>query len=377
MSRFTRMSQNSEPPKSKLGSIVFLVGTLMAILVLFPPWESKEERADRISSKVMKKVKMVEPDEPRLIERKKKVKDTNVKVLAIVKDINAFDKVLKESLEKSERLITQLDPLTQDGTIFNINKKAGKEAVLLNNDEYHLLNWCKELSKKTDGRFDISQKPFYDLWKFGGIRQTIANPKELASAKNLVGIAKLELDEENKTAHLPKEGMGLDLRLIYNALLLNQLKVDLKEAGILNYFVFAGADSISAGTKFDHGWTVSLQHPQKALSRYGILKSNDVAVAVNNEYSNGFEYKDKWYHPYLDPSTGQPARHSSTLVVVGKDLLAAKAISISAFLLKPEEAIKHVEKWQGYEVLTMDKNGKIFMTKGMENYVVIKEEKMY
>lgn len=375
MSRFQKRS-NYEPPKSNLGSIIFVLGTLAAFVILFPPWESKEERSEKMIARVMKKVKEAEPDTARFIERRKEFADIKLKVLAIVKDINAFDKVLNDSFANAKSVLMELNPENKKGIINKVNRMAGEKPVKVKDDEFALVKLLANFSAKAD-RFDITMKPYYDQWNYDKFKRKIADTKELEKAKKLVGVDKLKLDEANKTVFLTEKGMGLDLRLVYKSLVLTMLKAAFDGAGIENYFLLIGSDAVSHGKNNEEKWQYSLQHPVKSLYRFGTVFSDNKAIAVNNIYSDAFEYKGKWYNQFLDPKTGQPATKNYTIVVLGEDPLAAKIIAISAFDEDFEKAIKNIEAWEGYEGLVMDKQGKVHLTKGMEKLVKLKEEKLY
>lgn len=369
MSQFSSSKRNVEPPKSKIGAIVFLIGTLAAILVLFPPWESREERRDRIVSKVMKKVQEVEPNIPRLYERKKAFGSTRLLIKVVTDELVTFDTMIGPLFADIEATLNDLDTGNPSGSLARISKQAGIEPVKVDQNVFDLLNRLLKLSEDTGGVFDFTLLPYYELWGFDRDQMRIADPQVLETRVERVGWKKLKLDAEKQTAFLQQKGMGLDLRVVHSAVVLSKVRSALEKIKIVDYFVFFGSDALVSGRRQDAEWKMELPHPRKALHRYALLKPPTGCVMIANDYEKGFVHGAVRYHMYLDPKTGIPVQKTSSLAVIGPDPLQAKVLAYALFVLGEKEGLALIEKQAGYEVVMMNDRFEIGQSRGMGKFI--------
>ena len=90
-------------------------------------------------------------------------------------------------------------------------KKAGGPAVPVSPDLFAVLARAAEISRITDGTFDVTVGPVVRLWRRARRSQLLPDEKELAAAKALVDYRLIELDPVDRTVRLAKPGMQLDL----------------------------------------------------------------------------------------------------------------------------------------------------------------------
>lgn len=372
----TRYSENAPEPKSPIGAIVFVLGTIAAFLILFPPWKSEKERTEEVTEKVMQKVIQSEKNVIRSIERALPLGLDTLKAEIVTGDLAKLNPIVKEIFKETKAMHNMLNPTNELGEIYRINKFAGKRPVVVKEDIFEIVKAAKTLHEQTGGLFDVSLLPYYRLWHFGTHKAGIPDEKKLDAWSRGVGMERVQLDEKAKSVYLPIKGMGLDFRMMKRGLLLDYVKNRLLEEGFTDFFLLIGSDAIAHGKmKEGQSWRISLQHPKKALVRYGSALFDDAAVVTANYFEKSFVKNGKRHHPYLHPKTGRPGYKTLTVAVRARSAAIGEALAYAAFLLGPKKGVEFLDKFEGVEGVIMDVYQKTHETKNAAKYFTIKERK--
>ncbi|MBI5853250.1 MAG: FAD:protein FMN transferase, partial [Planctomycetes bacterium] len=94
-----------------------------------------------------------------------------------------------------------------------LNRIAARapSAVAVPHELMVVLERSKALHRATGGAFDVTAKPFVQLWRVSRRLGELPPPERLRRAADFVDIGALELDLDAGTARLAREGMWLDL----------------------------------------------------------------------------------------------------------------------------------------------------------------------
>ncbi|MCH8140687.1 MAG: FAD:protein FMN transferase, partial [Proteobacteria bacterium] len=63
------------------------------------------------------------------------------------------------------------------------------------------------------------------------------------------------------------------------------------------------------------------------------------------------------YHHILDPSTGDSARATRSVTILGKEATFTDALSTSVFVLGPVEGLKLINRLPGVDAIVIDAEG--------------------
>src|SRR5713101_5035495 len=116
----------------------------------------------------------------------------------------------EEALDEIERLEAQLSFYRSSSEISDLNARAAKEQVAVDPRLFRLLQRARALSEATEGAFDITVAPLMRCWGFVGGKGRLPDPEELAAARAIVGMERIELDESEFTVRFTAEGVTLD-----------------------------------------------------------------------------------------------------------------------------------------------------------------------
>jgi thiamine biosynthesis lipoprotein len=250
---------------------------------------------------------------------------------------NAFNKAFS-AIDRIEKIASMYD---EDSELNRINRTAHKRPVALSDDLFLLVKTSMELSRNSDGAFDITVAPLVRLWKpFIKGKALMPTAKEIKKTLEAVGYKKITLDEKRKTIFFTRRGMAIDLSAIAKGYAVDNAVAELKKAGCRSAIVRAGGDLYCLGKKnFYQPWHIGIRDPKNENNILGILYLSDKAVATSGGYEQ-FRYKEgKTFTHLIDPSTGYPKdkAYFSITVTAPNCMLAdgiATAVSVGGDDLK-------------------------------------------
>lgn len=204
-----------------------------------------------------------------------------------------------------------------------LNQAKAGEKVLLSNGLAKFLYQCQEYVLLSEGRFDPTIKPLYDLWESKLKNNQIPTTQELEALKEYVGWHHLKLEGQSVTKSHDK--VAISLGGIAKGLGVDLVLDSLQKAGFKNIFVNWGGEIRSLG-----------QHPQnrqwKALVRFwkpmkeGFVVLNDSALATSGDYLQNWTHslndKKRTYTHIVNPNT-------FSLIEMKKDTVSSVSIETS------------------------------------------------
>ncbi len=288
-----------------------------------------------------------------------------------------YDDNLKEEIEAAlKRFDGSLSPFNDTATITRVNHN---EDFVPDTFFINVFRRSMEISKETDGAFDITVAPLANAWGFGFKKGTFPDSAMIDSLQEITGYTKVKLSAEGKILKQDPRIM-LSCSAIAKGYAVDVIAQLLEQKGIRNFMVDIGGEIVVRG-----------ENPKKGLWRIGINKPVDDSLSVNQEiqtvlnisnigmatsgnYRN-YYYKDgKKYAHTIDPRTGYPVQHNIlSATVIARDCMSADAYATAFMVMGLEEAEKFANAHPDIDAcfIYSDENGKLqtFLTKGMEKYV--------
>ena len=203
-----------------------------------------------------------------------------------------------------------------------------------------------EVSKKTDGAFDITVAPFVNLWGFGFQNSTNVTQNVIDSLKEFVGIKHIKLQDGILTKKDSRT--MLDCNAIAKGYGVDAVCNFLQENGARAFMVEIGGEVRVCGTNpKGNKWRIGINEPvDDSLSVnneiQNVIEVKDVAMATSGNYRNFYVKDNIKYAHTINPKTGYPVQHtllSST--VLAKDCMTADAYA-TAFMVCGIEKAKNI-----------------------------------
>ncbi len=198
-----------------------------------------------------------------------------------------------------------------------------------------------EVSRITDGAFDVTVGPLVNLWGFGpgGLVSQPPSDAAIAAAMESVGYTKMQADCPEKLVRKDHEAMYVDLSGWAKGLAVDEVARVLDGAGLENYLVEIGGELRVKGLNSEVvNWKLAVEAPStSARVPHAVIHVSDTSVATSGDYRNYFEHDGTNYSHTIDPRTGRPVTHDLTAVtVVHPSTAYADAMATGLLVLGPD-----------------------------------------
>ena len=254
-----------------------------------------------------------------------------------------LSKSIKAELMKVD---CSLSPFNEKSVITAINENQPVKPDDMFFDVYQL---AMQVSKDTDGAFDITVAPLVNAWGFGFKNGIEPTRSLLDSLKQIVGYQKVSW--ENGRIHKQDPRIMLDCSAIAKGYGSDVVARFLRSRGVTNYMVEIGGEIVTKGVNERRvPWKIGVTKPSddplaESQELQTLLNLTDKALATSGNYRN-FYYKDgKKYAHTIDPKTGYPIQHNIlSATVIGQQCAVADAYATAFMVMGLDGAKKVLER---------------------------------
>ncbi|MFV0417700.1 MAG: FAD:protein FMN transferase [Dysgonomonas sp.] len=232
------------------------------------------------------------------------------------------------------RFDDSLNPFKATSVIAKVNNN---EEVVLDTFFINVFNRAQEVSKISDGLFDITVSPLINAWGFGFKNMDNVTPHMIDSLKQLVGYHKIRLQDGKIFKDNPN--IQINTSAIAKGYSSDVIAYLLESYGICNYMVEIGGEVHAKGLS-PKGlcWNIGITEPvDKNIYDYEhlqtILRLCNKSMATSGNYRNYYVKDNKKYAHTIDPRTGYPSQSNVlSATVVADDCMTADAYA-TVFML--------------------------------------------
>ena len=274
-----------------------------------------------------------------------------------------------DEIRRVEKLMTDWErPGEPPSDIVRINKAAGKKPVKVSPETIEVIEKSLEMSRRSEGAFDITFAAMHGLWKFDeDMDKSIPLPEEIAERRKLINWRDVLVNAKAGTVKLRRAGMRMGLGGIAKGYAVDRCSAVLRAAGLENFMVQAGGDLYVAGRKGSANWMVGVRDPRGGprdiIARMPI---QDHAFSTAGDYERGFVLNGRRYHHIIDPKTGYPATASREVTIFAPNAFLADALDDSVFILGPKKGMELVDSYPDCATLIVDAQNKVWISKSLE-----------
>lgn len=226
-----------------------------------------------------------------------------------------------------------------------------------------VVRYALDISRRTEGAFDITVSPLIDLWGFYDDAPRVPETSEIDRCMERIGYEHLVLEEDRLVKTRPD--IRIDLGAIAKGHAIARTIDSLKSDGVTSALVDAGGDVYALGRKGSRFWHVGIKGPRREKI-LGYLEAEDTAVVGSGDYERFFTRDGVRYHHIFDPRTGYPAEGGmSGITLVSPDPMAADGWATALFVLGPVEGMKMADSLADIEVVMVTTSGEILLSSGL------------
>lgn len=287
------------------------------------------------------------------------------------------DRNLQKNIEAEMKKVDDaLSTFNKNSIISKVNEN---KSVELNDMFIDIFNLAQDISKDTDGAFDITVAPMVNAWGFGFKEGTPPTKHVIDSLKAFVGHDKVELKGGKIIKKDPR--IMLDCSAIAKGYGVDVVTDYLKKEGIKNFIVEIGGEIVSSGISEKRlPWKIGVTKPvddslKQDQELQTVLNVTNKAMATSGNYRNFYYKNGKKYAHTIDPKTGYPVQHSILSATVLADRCAVADAYATSFMVmgldKTKEILKTHPELMVY-IIYADSlgNNKIWYSSSMKEKIV-------
>lgn len=267
--------------------------------------------------------------------RSKYILDTIVEISATSKSKNVSSEIAKtfKLIEELENKFNEYDPTSM---LAKINS-SDEERFVMDPDLYAMLVIADSLWQITEGSFDPTIKPVWDLWDFGAEEPATPDSTSIRAELGRVDFSRIKYDKD--WLHKP-----IDIEITFGAIakgyILDKALDYMKDRHLLKGFINSRSSMTFFGYKISP--LVYIQHPRKADDSIASFRVNNLSIGTSGDYQQYFEQDGQRYHHILDAHTGRPVQNIFSVTVVAEKAAWADGLCTALFTVDPEVALEKV-----------------------------------
>ncbi len=256
-------------------------------------------------------------------------------------DREAGKRLIARSVAEIERLEAIFSLFRPDSALSQLNRAGHLDNPPL--ELVELLAFSTLLARRTDGAFDPTVQPLFDLYA-AHFSRTDADPAGPSSRDIDVVLARVDhraVEIASDHLRLTRKGMAITLNGIAQGYVTDRVASLLRAEGLENVLLDLG--EISAHGRHPEGrpWRAAVRDPaRRAGSLLDVeLGRADGLTALATSGGYGFHFDPAGRHHHLfDPATGRSAEHYISVSVTAPDALTADGLSTALSALAPTRA---------------------------------------
>lgn len=231
-------------------------------------------------------------------------------------DGKALESAVNTALADIDKKLSNYRP---DSAIEIFNHNPSSDSQLVGDEIVALIKVAGKVSQASQGCYDLTIKPLFDLWGFQGDALSIPDEAVLQQARAEIGLDKVVVVDDS---HLRKPAnVRVDVSSVAQGYSVEKISRVMEGLGVRNYLVEIGGELKTHGHKPDgSAWRIAVEKPlpgeQRLLKVLTTPKDRPFAVMTSGTYRHYFDVNGQRYSHILDARTGKPVTHDLVAVTV-------------------------------------------------------------
>ncbi|HPJ82638.1 MAG: FAD:protein FMN transferase [Bacteroidales bacterium] len=286
---------------------------------------------------------------------------------------SAFPDIVEQTLASGfERINNSLSIYNNHSLISRINKNLTQETDSLFRTVF---NRSMDISILTNGAFDISAAPFFDLWGFGFEKRDILRQDSLELVRQYTGMDKFRL--EGTALYKADPRCSLSMNAIAKGYACDLIAGELSELEITDMLVEIGGEIVCRGLNpKKRPWRIGIDSPVDGNIHPGeniqaVITMTDKGLATSGNYRNYYIENGKKYAHIIDPQTGLPVKHNLlSATVIAPDCMSADAFATALMVMGLAASIDFLNQHPELGAYLIYEQGGVFKTYATDNIII-------
>lgn len=232
-----------------------------------------------------------------------------------------------------------------------------------------LLSEGLDITRESDGAFDIAIAPLTSLWDFTAEDPKAPDDADIQKVLPLCSSDGVTIDGQDIT--LPSDDIQFDVGAIAKGYIADRLKDFLVKKGVNSAIINLGGNVLCIGSKPDGTpFKVGIQKPFADRNETeAVMDITGKSVVSSGIYERCFKQNGKLYHHILNPKTGYPYDNSLiSVTIISDQSVDGDALSTTCFALGLEDGLKFAEK-KGVQAVFITEDYELHYTDGFQDEI--------
>ncbi len=247
---------------------------------------------------------------------------------------------IRDGVAEARRLEREFTSFDSQSALSELNRQAGTGFHRIPIELFEILAQSKDLSRLSNGTFDVSVGPLIELWNGAAARDKWPAAEEIEASRRMVGYGNIRLRSPDE-AELALPGMELDLGGIGKGYAADRIAEELRGFGARSALINFGESSIVALGPVGEtaGWPVWIRR-KKTVE--GPLRLRDCALSTSGSFGHSHRISHRRVGHVIDPRTGRPLLEERQVTVIAPTATEAEGWS-KALLIEPAAMLRTLE----------------------------------
>ncbi len=251
------------------------------------------------------------------------------------------------------QIMSDFDPTSELSRLSHT--AATPDFVPISCDLFRVLAAADQLSRQSEGAFDITIGSLTKQWRRARRRKELPSPHKLGEGLKATGHQNVLLDKKRPAVKLLKPGMKLDLGGIAKGFAADEALLVLSKLGYKRALVNASGDmAIGDPPPGEKGWKVAVAALKPDGKPTHKLLLSNCGIANSGDAWQHVVIAGKRYSHILNPTTGLGLTRSSSVTVIAKDCMTADSFASAISVLGPGKGIQLANQTPGLRALVVE-----------------------
>ncbi len=280
-------------------------------------------------------------------------------------------RALRASLAEVDRINRLMSFWDSASQITRINRAAGRQPVVVDQEVYDLIQRTLRISELSDGAFDITFASADKIYRFDRQEHpALPDPALVRASVARINYRNVLLDPQHRTVLLREPGMRINLAGVLQGYGVRRARQVLAGLGIGGGLLNGSGDILCWGRQADGSkWRIAIGDPKRSGGAAAWLETTDMAVVTAGNYEQFFTVKGQVYGHIINPRTGYPATGIRSVTIMCPDVELADCLDEVVFVLGPEQGLAFINKLQGVSCTLITDDNRTLVSRGLQlNY---------
>lgn len=273
-------------------------------------------------------------------------------------DASTVKKAVDDELARMDKVLSNY---RDDSVIEQFNAQQTTDSIEVDAELVALVEDARKIHRASNGCYDLTIKPLFDLW---GFKKDVFSPPSDADLAQTMAVIGLDNLVTVDATHLRKQipSLRIDVSSIGQGYAVTRIVEILEQFGIEIYMAEIGGELKINGKKLDgEAWRIALEKPLPDERKMYKIASFDtgkpMSLMASGTYRHFFDSNGKRYSHIIDARSGKPVEHNTvSAIILMEDATLADAWSTAFSCLGSKEGVKVANENQ-LAVLFIDQEG--------------------